>query len=50
MKILLVQNLKSFQFLFLKDVANKGLKRKNGPGNDSAPKGKVGGGSGKKFR
>lgn len=29
--------------------ANKGLKRKNGPGNEGTPKGKVGGG-GKKFK
>jgi hypothetical protein len=29
---------------------NKGLKRKNGPTNENTPKGKVGGGVGKKFK
>jgi hypothetical protein len=37
-------------FLFLQEIqnsTNKGLKRKNGPGNDTTPKGKM---SGKKLK
>jgi len=34
----------------VQNATNKGLKRKNGPANDTTPKGKAGGGSGRKFK